>query len=106
MQINLKATKISLTPEIKDYVQKKMDMLEKYLGEIKVTNCHFEVEQITKHHQKGEIFRAEANLEIPGKLLRIEKTEDEIFKAIDEVKDHLAEIIKERKEKMIDRRRK
>jgi putative sigma-54 modulation protein len=106
MQINLKATKIKLTPEIKDYVQKKMDMLEKYLGAIKVINADFEVEQITKHHQKGEIFRAEANLEIPGKLLRVEKTENELFKAIDKVKDHLAEMIKENKERMIDRRRK
>ena len=106
MQINIKATKIKLTPEIKDYVQKKMDMLEKYLGGIQVINADFEVEQITKHHQKGEIFRAEANLEIPGKLLRVEKTENELFKAIDKVKDHLAEMIKEKKERMIDKRRK
>ena len=99
MQINIKSTKIELTPEIKDYIQKKMDMLEKYLGEIKVISAHFEAEKTTRHHQKGEIYRAEANLDLPGELLRVEKTEKELFKAIDKVKDHLAEAIKKYKEK-------
>ncbi|MFC1678224.1 HPF/RaiA family ribosome-associated protein [Patescibacteria group bacterium] len=38
MKINIKATKIELTPEIKDYIQLKMNMLEKYLGKIKIIN--------------------------------------------------------------------
>lgn len=106
MQINIKATKIKLTPEIKDYIQKKVDTLEKYLGTWKVIEARLEVEKTTNHHQKGEIFRAEFNLSLPGKLLRVEKTEKEILKAVDKVRDHMEVIIKRFKEKRIDRRKK
>ncbi len=106
MQINIKATNIELTPEIKDYVQEKMDMLEKYLGNVQVINADFEVAMTTRHHNKGKIFRAEANLNVQGDLLRVEKTEKDLFKAIDKVKDHLTRSIRRYKEKRIDRERK
>ncbi|MEK7558003.1 MAG: ribosome-associated translation inhibitor RaiA [Patescibacteria group bacterium] len=105
MQLNIKATNIELTSEIKDYVQKKVDMLDKFLGKIQTLNASFEVELITNHHLKGEIYRAEMNLEIPRELLRVEKTEKDLFKAIDKVKDHMAEVIKKYKEKKIDGKR-
>lgn len=105
MQINIKATNIELTQKIKDYVQKKMDMLEKYLGAVDIIRANFEVEMTSRHHTKGEIYRAEANLIIPGDILRVEKTEKDLFKAIDKVKDHLMRSIRRHKEKMIDRRR-
>ncbi|MFH0923632.1 MAG: ribosome-associated translation inhibitor RaiA [Candidatus Falkowbacteria bacterium] len=106
MNINIKATNIELTPRIKDYVQEKMDMLEKYLGSIDVINAQFEVELTTRRQNKGEIYRAEANLDVPGDLLRVEKTEKDLFKAIDKVKDHLTRSIKRYKEKRIDKKRK
>ena len=101
MNINIKGTKIDLTPAIKNYVQEKMDMLEKYLGDTKVINASFEVELTTHHHQKGEIFRAEANLKLPGDFIRVEKTESDLYKAIDKVKDHLHMVITKHKEKKI-----
>lgn len=105
MKINIKATQIELTPEIKEYVQEKIDMLEKYLGSVQVINCDVEVGLTSAHHNKGEIYRAEINLEVPGELLRIEKTEKELFKAIDKVKDHMTRSIKRYKEKRIDKKR-
>ena len=106
MQIKIKATKIKLTPEIEDYIQEKMDMLEKYLGQIKVMNCDVEIGLVTSRHQKGEIYRTEVNLEVPGTLIRIEKSESDLFKSVDKVKDHLMRSIKKYKEKMIRKRRK
>jgi len=105
MQIRLKATKIELTPEIKEYVQEKMDMLEKYLGNFQVLNCDVEVGLAVGGQHTGEIYRAEINLELPGEMLRVEKTEAELFKAVDKVKDHMAEMIKKYKEKIIDKAR-
>jgi len=105
MKINIKGKNLDLTPAIKGYVQEKMDMLEKYLGNTQVVNCDFEVEKTTNHHLKGNIFRAEANLEVPGELLRVEKEEVELFKAIDKVKDHMTRSIERYKEKKQDKRR-
>ena len=106
MQINIKATKIELNDAIRDYIQEKMDMLEKYLGSVAVINCDVEVAMDVNSQQKGEIFRAEVNLNLPGKLIRVEKTEKDLYKAIDKVKDHLIRSIKRYKEKRADKKRK
>lgn len=95
MKVQIKGTGLELTEELKDYVQKKMDMLEKYLGDTQVLNCDVELGiEPGPHQNKGKIYRAEVNLQVPGDLLRVEKTEKYLFKAIDKVKDHLARSIK------------
>jgi putative sigma-54 modulation protein len=105
MKIKIKASKLELTEAIENYIQEKVDMLEKYLKHTTVLNCDFEVEKSIGGQNKGDIFRAEMNLEVPGEILRIEKTESDLYKAIDKVKDHMAEMIKKHKEKLIDKRR-
>ncbi len=105
MKINIKATKLELTEAIRNYFQIKMDALEKYLGDVKVINCDVEIERTLGDRRKGQIFRAEVNLSVPHRLLRVEKTEKDLYKAIDKVKDHLELVIKKYKEKQIDKRR-
>lgn len=100
MNIKIKSTRLELTDAIRDYFQAKMDMVEKYLGDIKAINCDVEIEKAVGGQHKGEIFRAEVNLEVPQKLLRVEKTEKDLYKAIDKVKDHLEVVIKKYKEKL------
>ncbi len=105
MRLNIKATNLELTPALKDYAQQKMDMLDKYLGKLKVINAHIEVKKTTNHHLKGEIYSAEVNISLGSDLLRVEKTEKDLFKAIDKVKDHLEMVIKKYKDKKIDRKK-
>ena len=105
MQLNIKATNLELTDNLRDYIQKKMDMLDKYLGKFKIISAHIEVSKTTNHHLKGEIYCAEVNLSLGSDLLRVEKTEKDMFKAIDKVKDHLELVIKKYKDKKIDRKK-
>jgi putative sigma-54 modulation protein len=105
MKLNIKATNLLLTPAIRSYIEAKMDSVAKHLGTLKVINCDFEVELTTKHHHKGDIFRAEVNLEVAKDLLRVEKTEVDLYKAIDKVKDHLIDVVKKNKEKRITKHR-
>lgn len=105
MDIRIKSTHLELTDAIRNYFQKKMDRLEKYLGDMKVINCDVEIEKAVGGQHKGEIFRAEVNLQVPGHILRVEKTEKDLYKAIDKVKDHLEMMITKYKEKLIDKRR-
>lgn len=81
-------------------------MLEKYLGDIQVINCDVEVGLEVGGQHKGEIHRCEVNLEVPGEILRVEKTSQDLYKSIDKVKDHLQRSIKRYKEKRIDAKRK
>ena len=105
MEIKLKATNLDLTDSLRNYFQEKMDMVDKYLGDINVVNCDCEIEKTVGGQNKGEIFRAEVNLAVPQQLLRVEKTEQDMYKAIDKVKDHLELVIKKYKEKIRDKQR-
>jgi putative sigma-54 modulation protein len=105
MKLKIKSTKIEATEAIINYIQEKMDMLDKYLGGIQVVNCDFEIDKPVGGQHKGDIYRAEVNLQVPGELLRVEKTESDLYKAIDKVKDHLELVIKKHKEKKLDSHR-
>lgn len=105
MRPNIRAINLEITPAIQSYIQKKVDMVEKYLGSLKVINCDFEIELTSKHHNKGDIFRAEVNLTIPGEVLWADFTADDLYKSIDKVKDHLIDLIKKHKEKRIAKKR-
>lgn len=99
MNLRIKATKIELTQAIKEYVQEKMDMLEKYLSNVQVINCDVEVGVSVGGQQHGEIFFCEVNLNVPHDFLRVRKEEENLYKAIDKVKDHLEQSIIKYKEK-------
>ena len=106
MQLNIKATNLELTDNLRAYIQKKMNMLDKYFGKLKVIGARVEICKTTNHHLKGKIYAAEVNLSLGSDLLRVEKTAKDLFKAIDKVKDHLEVAIKKYKEKKIDRKKK
>lgn len=96
MRINTKATNLELTAALKNYVDQKISSLEKYL---KRDNEHtlVEVELVknTNHHNKGDIFRAELNINLgKGRLVREEATDSDLYAAIDEVKDKGGEAIR------------
>lgn len=105
MKINFKGTRLELTEAIRDYAQAKFDLLEKYLGDTDVINCDVELEKSVGGQNKGDIFRAEINLQIPKEILRVEKTETDLYKAIDKVKDHIEEMIISHRERLRDLRR-
>ena len=58
-----------------------------------------ELAKTTRHHQKGDIFKAEINLTVSGKLIRAVAEEWDLRVAIDAVKDELQREIKGNKEK-------
>lgn len=106
MEVKIKSSRLELTDAIRKYIETKMAMAEKYLGaKVKVINCDFEIAKTVGGQNKGDIFRAEVNLQVPHEILRVEKTETDLYKAIDKVKDHLELVVKKYKEKLIDKKR-
>ncbi len=106
MQINkIKATNIDMTDAIKAYVE------EKFLGLAKFTinyepaaTADIEIGKTSEHHQKGEIYRCEVTMQIPGDLLRVDVTAEDLYAAIDKAKDLLKEQLAEKKDAMLERR--
>ena len=56
----------------------------------------------TKHHNKGMVWYAEANLDLPQKVLRIEETNEEMQAAIEKLKDRLKNELLRLKDRLAD----
>lgn len=95
MQINITGKNIDLTDAIKDYVDKKINSLEKFYD--KIVRGQVVVGKENQHHIKGNVFFCEVKLEVPGKDLFVTKNEADLYKAIDKVRDHLEAELKKHK---------
>lgn len=106
MKVVIKGTNIELSDSIYSYIENKIGGLDKFVKNISPVECWVEVERTTKHHRSGDIFRAEAQVKLPGSQgLRAESTQWDLHQAIDEVKDELQRQLKKYKGKMIAKRR-
>lgn len=98
MIINIQGTGIDLTEAIKNYAQEKISGLEKFFDNIR--QADIDVGLTNNHHQKGKIYFAEVNLHVPGQIVRVTRECEDLYKAIDKVKDHLKQELQKMKEKM------
>ncbi len=90
MTINIRARGVDMTPAIKEYVEEKMQALEKYAD---VAHMDVEVGMSSHRHNKGDVFECKVVVEVGSDVLRVEKEEEDLYKAIDKVKDHLREAL-------------
>ncbi len=90
MQINLQSKNIRLTDDVRDYALKRVTNLEKLLanlkGEVKVL---FEISRSTKHHKAGDVFHADCSITIDGDNFYGASDSQDLYAAIDEVKEIL-----------------
>ncbi len=97
MTINIRAVGMELTPAIRQYVEEKFQSIEKFAHKIMRIDVDLGME--THHHNKGQIYSCAAVIQIPRDVLKIERTAEDLYKAIDKVKDHLRETLAQRKDK-------
>ena len=101
MKIIIKATNLELTPAINEYIEEKIGSLDKFLSKKFEKNSEIKIEveiaRTTKHHKSGAVYYAEANIHLPGKILRAEHFDWDIRVAIDRIRDILQQEIKKYK---------
>lgn len=92
---------MELTDALAQYVDEKIKSVEKFLHGDGAENAIVQVEigKTTKHHQAGAVFRAEVNLNAHGARFRAVSEKEDLYAAIDDMKDELAREIKSAKEK-------
>ena len=98
MVVTTQATGIDMTSAIKEYAEGKIFGLEKFFDNIQ--KAEIDVGRHSQHHNKGKVYYAEVNLHIPGKVVRVVKEAEDLYKAVDKVKDHLKIELQKMKEKM------
>lgn len=96
MQIDLTGHHIDITPALREYVDSKMQRLERHFDHVTDTHVVLSVEKL-RH-------RAEATLQISGATLHADATDEDMYAAIDALADKLDRQLKRHKEKIGDHR--
>jgi putative sigma-54 modulation protein len=90
LNIDIRGEDMELTEAIENAIQKKLGAIEKYMETVsEPKTLRVSVGKISDHHKKGDIFKAEADLLIPGHKIHAEITAGELYAAIDLLKDEL-----------------
>ena len=93
MQINLQGKNVELTEAVKDYVSKRVTNLGKLLSRIEdgggKVMVNMDLSRSTQHHKSGEIFHADCLVKIDGKEFYGSADEEDLYQAIDTLKDSL-----------------
>ncbi|PIR96536.1 MAG: ribosomal subunit interface protein [Candidatus Doudnabacteria bacterium CG10_big_fil_rev_8_21_14_0_10_42_18] len=100
MNITIKATKTTLTPAIKKFINEKLQSLDKFIKQ--EDKIHIEVE-VNKKHQKGPIYRAEIDIQPHG--YHAESYGEDFYAAMDMLIPKIFEQLTKRKGKNLAKRR-
>lgn len=94
MQINLTGHHVEITPALKDYLNNKMERIERHSEHVTDVHCILTVEKL-QH-------KAEAKVNVTGGSLFADSTDEDMYAAIDGLIDKLDRQIKKHKEKLTD----
>ena len=97
MQVNLTGHHVDLTSSMRDYVNSKMERLERHFDIVQDIHVILSVEKL-RH-------KAEATLHINGGNVFADAVEGDMYAAIDALTDKLDRQVKKHKEKMTDHHR-
>ncbi|MEI7688878.1 MAG: ribosome-associated translation inhibitor RaiA [Candidatus Nomurabacteria bacterium] len=99
MATNIKATNMDLTPSIGDYVNKKIESINKFVEFGQEINIYVEVGKTTNHHKQGNYYKAEFDVTIDGEKFFTVSEMSDLYKAIDDAKDQVVKTIKNYKKR-------
>ena len=100
MRLNLKATQLVLSDEIRSYFDKRLESLNRLLDlDDPTVLIDAELGRTTRHHQSGDIFFAEINIYRGSESFRAVKDATNLTAAIDGAQEDIAQEIASQKEK-------
>jgi ribosomal subunit interface protein len=91
MKINVQFT-TEVSDSVRDFIDTKLMPLGKFIKHFEETGeaeIHLEIGRTSKHHRKGEVYKAVANLQLPKKMLRAEEYAEDVRTAIDQARTTL-----------------
>jgi ribosomal subunit interface protein len=100
VNINIKATKTTLTPSIREFVEDKLQALETFIKPEDKIRVEMEVD---KKHSSGKIYRAEVDIQPHGHYA--EAYAEDFYAAFDLVMPKIKEQLAKQKDKRVSLRR-
>ncbi len=102
MNIKIKAVDIELTEAIRNYSEKKIEeVMKKFINKDNIGSVlvEFEISKTNKHHLNGDMYKASIQIKGFHKNIFIEEVRDDLYVAIDGLKDKLGEMLSNTKTK-------
>ncbi len=99
MHIIITGIHVEVTEAMSRYAEEKFRTLEKYIHNDSSAKLVVELQKTTEHHTHGNIFQAEAQLHIRGNNATCRTSQDDLYKAIDVLKDMLIREVASYKDK-------
>jgi ribosomal subunit interface protein len=87
MNININFTIIEPTEPLKAYARQRAEDLATYFEHI--ISVDIDLGRTSDHHEKGKVFYAQYNVGVPGSMVQVRKEAEDLYKAIEKVKDHM-----------------
>jgi putative sigma-54 modulation protein len=100
MTVELQARHFELTPTVKDYVEKRLERVERYLPAIHATRVELQRDMT---RSQGEVYVAEITTWVDQAVLRSEEQNPDLYAAVDASVDKLFRQIEKYKGKRKDR---
>ncbi|KIL49948.1 ribosome hibernation-promoting factor, HPF/YfiA family [Jeotgalibacillus soli] len=95
LNYNIRGENIEVTPAIREYVEKKIDKLERYFNDTPDANVHVNLKVYNDKQTKVEV-----TIPMPRLTLRAEERHEEMYAAIDLIVDKLERQIRKHKTKV------
>jgi putative sigma-54 modulation protein len=102
MEYQVYSKQLEVTDSLREYLDMKLEHVDKL--SVAPIACRVDLSR-DQHHRKGDIFRVEINMNVPGNLLRIVEQHSDIRAAIDLATDKLIRQLQKFKGKKIDTKR-
>ncbi len=100
MHITLTSVHMEITEAIREYTFEKMESLKKLTAKDDTSaTLSVELSKVSNHHVHGQVYRAEAVLHIRGKDTALHTTQEDLYKAVDVLKDMLTRELAQYKDK-------
>jgi putative sigma-54 modulation protein len=108
MNITVQGTNMNVSPGLRDFVERKLQDCFRPFGEAKLdaVQVDVELEKAEGYAKTTDMYRVEANVAVPGKLIRVEESSDDIRAAVVKMKETLTREIRRWRTRKIARVRK
>lgn len=102
MHITITGVHLEVTDAIREYVNTRISSLNKYSSKNDDSaKVAIQLSKTTAHHSHGDVFQVEAQAHINGTSVNVRSVKEDLYSAIDDVRDMLARELTEQKDKKI-----
>ena len=97
MEIRIKTSGYDMPLDVAAYLDGKMDMIAKLVGDDETARCEVEIGRAVGHSQQGNVWKAEITMMLEGERLRALAMEESVNAAIDIAKDEIMQQLRKNK---------